>query len=32
MADITTIAEGRWFCSGSRHWNLEGPDPRSDAR
>ena len=23
--------EGRWFCSVSRHWNLEGPDPRADA-
>jgi hypothetical protein len=23
--------EGRWFCSVTRHWNLEGPDPRADA-
>jgi hypothetical protein len=22
--------EGRWFCSVSRHWTLEGPDPRGD--
>jgi hypothetical protein len=22
--------EGRWFCSVTRHWNLEGPDPRAD--
>jgi hypothetical protein len=21
--------DGRWFCSVSRHWNLEGPDPRA---
>ncbi len=24
--------EGRWICSVTRHWNLEGPDPRADAR
>jgi hypothetical protein len=24
--------EGRWFSSVTRHWNLEGPDPRGDAR
>jgi hypothetical protein len=24
--------EGRWFCSVTRHWNLEGPDPRAGAR
>jgi hypothetical protein len=23
--------EGKWFCSVTRHWNLEGPDPRADA-
>ena len=23
--------EGRWFCSVTRHWSLEGPDPRADA-
>jgi hypothetical protein len=22
--------EGRWFCSVTRHWTLEGPDPRGD--
>jgi hypothetical protein len=22
---------GRWFCNVTRHWNLEGPDPRADA-
>ena len=22
--------EGRWFCSVSRHWTLEAPDPRGD--
>jgi hypothetical protein len=22
--------EGRWFCSVTRHWTLEGPDPRAD--
>jgi hypothetical protein len=24
--------EGRWFCSVTRHWNLEAPDPRGDVR
>jgi hypothetical protein len=24
--------DGRWFCSVTRHWNLEGPDPRANAR
>jgi hypothetical protein len=23
--------EGRWWCSVTRHWTLEGPDPRADA-
>jgi hypothetical protein len=23
--------DGRWFCSVTRHWNLEGSDPRADA-
>jgi hypothetical protein len=23
--------DGRWFCSVTRHWNLEGPDPRAEA-
>jgi hypothetical protein len=23
---------GRWFSSVTRHWNLEAPDPRADAR
>jgi hypothetical protein len=22
--------EGRWFCSVTRHWTLEGPDPRAE--
>jgi hypothetical protein len=22
--------QGRWYCSVTRHWNLEGPDPRAD--
>ncbi|MGC1799719.1 MAG: hypothetical protein WA701_04965 [Solirubrobacterales bacterium] len=22
--------EGRWFCSVTRHWTLERPDPRGD--
>jgi hypothetical protein len=24
--------DGRWICSVTRHWNLEGPDPRADVR
>jgi hypothetical protein len=24
--------EGRWYCSVTRHWSLEGPDPRADTR
>lgn len=24
--------EGRWYCSVTRHWSLEAPDPRSNVR
>jgi predicted Rdx family selenoprotein len=24
--------EGRWYCSETRHWSLEGTDPRASAR
>lgn len=25
---LVPAADGRWFCSVSRHWNLDRPDPR----
>jgi hypothetical protein len=24
--------DGHWFCSVTRHWSLEAPDPRADTR